>query len=36
MFHVNGDDPEACLRAAQLAFDYRQRFHRDVVIDMVC
>ncbi len=36
IFHVNGDDPEACLRVAQLAFDYRQRFHRDVVIDMVC
>ena len=36
MFHVNGDDPEACLRAMQLAFDYRQRFHSDVVIDMVC
>ena len=36
VFHVNGDDPEACLRATQLAFDYRQRFHNDVVIDMVC
>ncbi len=36
IFHVNGDDPEACLRAAQLACDYRQRFHRDVVIDMLC
>ncbi len=36
IFHVNGDDPEACLRAAQLAFDYRQRFNKDVVIDMFC
>ncbi len=36
IFHVNGDDPEACLRAAQLAFDYRQKFKKDVVIDMIC
>ncbi len=36
IFHVNGDDPEACLRVAQLAFAYRQQFHKDVVIDMVC
>ncbi len=36
IFHVNGDDPEACLRAVQLAFEYRQRYHRDAVIDMVC
>ena len=36
IFHVNGDDPEACVRVAQLAFGYRQRFHKDVVIDMVC
>ncbi|MEY3616350.1 MAG: putative 2-oxoglutarate dehydrogenase component [Actinomycetota bacterium] len=36
IFHVNGDDPEACVRVAKLAFDYRQRFHKDVVIDMVC
>ncbi len=36
IFHVNGDDPEACLRAAQLAFDYRQQFKKDVVIDMIC
>ena len=36
IFHVNGDDPEACVRVAALAFEYRQRFHKDVVIDMVC
>jgi 2-oxoglutarate dehydrogenase E1 component len=36
IFHVNGDDPEACLRVAELAFAYRQEFHKDVVIDMVC
>lgn len=36
IFHVNGDDPEACVRVAQLAFEYRQRFHKDVVIDMLC
>ena len=36
IFHVNGDDPEACVRVAQMAFEYRQRFHKDVVIDMVC
>lgn len=36
IFHVNGDDPEACVRVARLAWDYRQRFHKGVVIDMVC
>ena len=36
IFHVNGDDPEACVRVARLAFDYRQAFHKDVVIDMLC
>ena len=36
VFHVNGDDPEACVRIARLAFDYRQKFNKDVVIDMVC
>ncbi|MYG99983.1 MAG: multifunctional oxoglutarate decarboxylase/oxoglutarate dehydrogenase thiamine pyrophosphate-binding subunit/dihydrolipoyllysine-residue succinyltransferase subunit [Acidimicrobiaceae bacterium] len=36
IFHVNGDDPEACVRAARLAFAYRQRFNKDVVIDMIC
>ncbi len=36
ILHVNGDDPEACLRIARLAFDYRQAFKKDVVIDMWC
>ncbi|TRZ58347.1 MAG: multifunctional oxoglutarate decarboxylase/oxoglutarate dehydrogenase thiamine pyrophosphate-binding subunit/dihydrolipoyllysine-residue succinyltransferase subunit [Streptomycetaceae bacterium] len=36
VFHVNGDDPEACVRIARLAFEYRQKFNKDVVIDMVC
>jgi multifunctional 2-oxoglutarate metabolism enzyme len=36
IFHVNGDDPEACARVAQMAYEYRQRFHKDVVIDMIC
>ncbi|MEY2454769.1 MAG: multifunctional 2-oxoglutarate metabolism enzyme [Acidimicrobiaceae bacterium] len=36
ILHVNGDDPEACVRVARLAFDYRQRFGKDVVIDMIC
>lgn len=36
VFHVNGDDPEAVVRIGQLAYEFRQRFHKDVVIDMVC
>ena len=36
IFHVNGDDPEACVRVARLAFAYRQRFNKDAVIDMIC
>lgn len=36
IIHVNGDDPEAVLFATQLAFDYRMKFNRDVVIDLVC
>jgi len=36
IFHVNGDDPEACIRVANLAFEYRQAFNKDVVIDLVC
>ncbi|MHB1911289.1 MAG: multifunctional oxoglutarate decarboxylase/oxoglutarate dehydrogenase thiamine pyrophosphate-binding subunit/dihydrolipoyllysine-residue succinyltransferase subunit [Acidimicrobiales bacterium] len=36
IFHVNGDDPEACVRVGRLALAFRQAFHKDVVIDMVC
>jgi len=36
IFHVNGDDPEACVRVARLAYEFRQKFRKDVVIDMVC
>jgi 2-oxoglutarate decarboxylase len=36
VFHVNGDDPEACTWVAQLAVDFRERFHKDVVIDLIC
>jgi 2-oxoglutarate dehydrogenase E1 component len=36
IFHVNGDDPEACIRVARLAFEYRQAFKKDVVVDLVC
>ncbi|MCV7196009.1 multifunctional oxoglutarate decarboxylase/oxoglutarate dehydrogenase thiamine pyrophosphate-binding subunit/dihydrolipoyllysine-residue succinyltransferase subunit [Mycobacterium angelicum] len=36
IFHVNGDDPEACEWVARLAVDFRQRFKKDVVIDMLC
>lgn len=36
IFHVNGDDPEAVVRVAQLAFEFRQAFHKDVVVDLVC
>jgi 2-oxoglutarate decarboxylase len=35
VMHVNGDDPEAVVRAARLAFEYRQAFHRDIVIDLL-
>ncbi len=35
IFHVNADDPEACVRVAELAFEYRQQFNKDVVIDMI-
>ena len=36
IFHVNGDDPEAVTFACKMAIEYRQKFHRDVVIDMWC
>jgi multifunctional 2-oxoglutarate metabolism enzyme len=36
IFHVNGDDPEAVVRVSRLAFEYRQEFKKDVVIDIVC
>ncbi|MCF6387189.1 multifunctional oxoglutarate decarboxylase/oxoglutarate dehydrogenase thiamine pyrophosphate-binding subunit/dihydrolipoyllysine-residue succinyltransferase subunit [Mycobacterium sp. MBM] len=36
IFHVNGDDPEACVWVAKLAMDFRQQFKKDVVIDMLC
>jgi 2-oxoglutarate dehydrogenase E1 component len=36
IFHVNGDDPEACVRVAKLAVQYRREFKKDVVIDMLC
>ncbi|MGI8697412.1 MAG: multifunctional oxoglutarate decarboxylase/oxoglutarate dehydrogenase thiamine pyrophosphate-binding subunit/dihydrolipoyllysine-residue succinyltransferase subunit, partial [Mycobacteriales bacterium] len=36
IFHVNGDDPEACVAVAKLAMEFRQQFTKDVVIDMVC
>jgi multifunctional 2-oxoglutarate metabolism enzyme len=36
ILHVNGDDPEAVVRVAELAVEYRQTFHRDIVIDIVC
>ncbi|MGZ9883846.1 multifunctional oxoglutarate decarboxylase/oxoglutarate dehydrogenase thiamine pyrophosphate-binding subunit/dihydrolipoyllysine-residue succinyltransferase subunit [Rhodococcus ruber] len=36
IFHVNGDDPEACVWVARLAVDFREKFNKDVVIDMIC
>ncbi|MEK6748186.1 MAG: 2-oxoglutarate dehydrogenase E1 component [Pseudomonadota bacterium] len=36
ILHVNGDDPEAVMLAAQILFDYRMEFHNDVVLDLVC
>lgn len=36
IFHVNGDDPEAVVWVAKLALEYRQRFGKDVVVDIVC
>ncbi|MDA0982346.1 MAG: 2-oxoglutarate dehydrogenase E1 component [Proteobacteria bacterium] len=36
IFHVNGDDPEACVMAIEIALDYRGHFKKDVVVDIVC
>jgi 2-oxoglutarate dehydrogenase E1 component len=36
IFHVNGDDPEAVVHCARVAIEFRQRFHKPVVIDMIC
>ena len=36
IFHVNGDDPEACVRVMELAFEFRQAFGKDVVVDLIC
>ncbi|MCB1306451.1 MAG: 2-oxoglutarate dehydrogenase E1 component, partial [Leptospiraceae bacterium] len=36
IFHVNGDDPEACFRAVRLAMEWRREFHTDVFIDVIC
>ena len=36
IFHVNGDDPEAVVHAARVATEFRQKFKKDVVIDMIC
>ncbi|MDX1960792.1 MAG: 2-oxoglutarate dehydrogenase E1 component [Leptospiraceae bacterium] len=36
IFHVNGDDPEAAYRSVRLLLEYRQKFHKDVIIDLIC
>src|SRR6201999_291765 len=36
IFHVNGDDPEAVVHAARIAIEFRQKFKKDVVLDMIC
>ena len=36
VFHVNGDDPESVVRVSKLAFEYRQKFNKDIVIDLLC
>jgi len=35
IFHLNGDDPDAAYKTLQIALDYRQRFHKDVVLDVI-
>src|SRR5207253_7334689 len=35
IFHINGDDPEAAYRTLRIALDYRQKYHKDVVLDVV-
>ena len=36
ILHVNGDDPEACVHAARIAMEYRQKFGKDVIVDLIC
>lgn len=36
IFHVNGDDPEAAVHAMRMALEYRQKFNKDVIIDLIC
>jgi 2-oxoglutarate dehydrogenase E1 component len=36
IFHVNGDDPEAVVMVTEIALDFRMKFHKDVVVDLVC
>ncbi|CAI9410494.1 multifunctional oxoglutarate decarboxylase/oxoglutarate dehydrogenase thiamine pyrophosphate-binding subunit/dihydrolipoyllysine-residue succinyltransferase subunit [Aestuariimicrobium sp. T2.26MG-19.2B] len=36
VFHVNGDDPDACVEASRMAYEFRQKFNKDVVIDLIC
>ncbi|MCW9708371.1 multifunctional oxoglutarate decarboxylase/oxoglutarate dehydrogenase thiamine pyrophosphate-binding subunit/dihydrolipoyllysine-residue succinyltransferase subunit [Fodinibius salsisoli] len=36
IFHVNGDNPEEAVHAIQMAFEYRQKFNKDVIIDLIC
>jgi len=36
ILHVNGDDPEACVHIARIATEYRQKFKKDVIVDLIC